>query len=156
MNSLEVCLSQIETGPLLVCPPRDEPGFGPIVSYAFTDTHLLLRTLGAKSSSNDPKRYEPDIEHEFFFLVDKDIADPYLYDPVGPLNRASFQEHSAVPADVEWSTATNPSSFSALVGATLFVIVSLAFFGAPWLLVALFIAALVLAYRKFILRRQVE
>lgn len=104
-DSFNVCLSRPGYS-AIVCGDRDKGDYGPITGYCFTDQHLLVRTMGAKPSDTPDAPYTRDPDRQYFFIVDRQIADPYGYVPVGPLDLAQFQANPVVPADIPWQRPT--------------------------------------------------
>ena len=136
MSSLEVCLSLTEGGPLLICPGRQAPNHGPIDDYAFTETHLLIRTNGAKPATDGSGRYVPDADTKQYFIVDRQIENAYSYEPLGPLDERQFFAMSAVPKTIEWQSPGNPNGLAVVFGLLLFLCVALVIYGWPILLAA--------------------
>ena len=149
MSSLEVCLSLVDHGPLLICPQRNRPSHGPIDDYFFTDTHLLIRTNGAKPANDGSGRYVPDAEREHFFIVDRHIENPHSYEPLGPLDAKQFHAMSVVPTQIDWQSPGNPGDVAAVIGLFLFLCLAVVIYGWPVLLAAL-VVLLVLAARRLI------
>ena len=109
MNSFQVCIGREGHG-LLVCPSFDSGDFGPVTAFSFTENHLLVKTLGAKPSIHIPGHYTSDPDRYLFFVIDKHIDNSSFYRPTGPLERAAFQAHPAVPDDIQWQRATRFAS----------------------------------------------
>ena len=146
-NSLEVCLSLKAGGDLLICPARKAPSHGPIDDYAFTENHLLIRTNGAMLADDGSGRYVPDPDREHFFIVDRQIENPYSYQPLGPLDAEQFYAMAAVPADFEWQNPGNPNAFAAAIGVFLFLCIALLIYGWPVLLAGLAVLLWLIARR---------
>lgn len=100
-DSFSVCLSLLGYS-AIVCGDRNKGDYGPITGYHFTDNHLLVRTIGAKPSDTTAYPYAPDPDRQHYFIVDKQIANPYRYVPVGPLDPAQFHANPIVPAVIPW------------------------------------------------------
>ena len=110
-----------------------------MVGYFFTDTHLLVRTLGAKPSEDFVGRFTTDADSEYFFILEKRTQYPYNYQPLGPLSRAEFVSHPAVPLDVDWERPLNPNGGVLLIFFILAAGLAALYFGWPLLLVVLIV-----------------
>lgn len=138
-NSFQVCLSHASQGFEMICPDLDVGDHGPVVGYLFTDTHLLVRTLGAKPSGDSSGHFTIDADREYFFILDKKAHYPHTYQPLGPLGRAEFVSHPAVPLDVDWERPINPNAGALLLFFVFAAALAALYFGWPLLLVVLIV-----------------
>ena len=148
-SSFTVCLGLMDRGPEIICPHPGTGDYGPIRDYVFTDTHLLVRTFGAKPSPQIAGTFTTDPDRHHYFIVDRHIENPYTYQPIGPLDEDIFLAHALVPTELHWQTPTNPDSSAALLGVLMFFGISLLILGWPVIL-ALGGVFLFFLVRKFI------
>ena len=154
-SSFTVCLGLMDHGPEIICPHPRKGDHGPIRDYVFTDTHLFVRTHGAKPSPQIAGTFTTDTERQHYFIVDRHIENPYTYQPIGPLDRNIFLAHALVPTELQWQTPTNPDTSTALLGVLMFFGISLLILGWPVIL-ALGGVFLFFLVRKLIQGRSTE
>ena len=88
-----------------VCGSKHKGDYGPVSGYFFTDEHLLVRTHGAKPSEI-PGLFTTDTSREHFFIIPKQVPEPFEYSVTPPLVRDEFYRNPAVPADIQWERPT--------------------------------------------------
>lgn len=135
-DSFHVCLS-LGNHSAIVCGDENKGDYGPISGYAFTDKHLLVRTTGAKPYGDSASEFTTDTGREYFFIVSKKISNPYLYSPIGPLDRDTFHANSAVPAQIQWKPPTR-YNVSRPAAKIITIFVWIIFFGAILIWPAIF------------------
>lgn len=88
-----------------VCGDINKGDYGPVSGYFFTDTHLLVRTHGAKRSGND-EYFTRDTAREHFFILPKKTPQHDRQSVIKPLDRDEFYGNPAVPTDIQWQRPT--------------------------------------------------
>lgn len=140
MNSFQVCIG-LTGGNLLLCP--EEGGkFGPVENYAFTASHLLVKTLGVMPHPKNPTMPTGDPSKEFYFLVEKQTNKV-----TGPLSKEEFIANKLVPSNINWESPSNPNILLPLFGSLMFLAIYALLFGWPLILGAI-IVLLVIYIRK--------
>ncbi len=130
MNSFQVCIGGSDST-LLICPSEGDE-FGPVVNYVFTESHLLVETLGVMPHPKNSRMQTGNPNQQYYFLIDK-----ITHEVVGPLGSDQFNSNAAVHRKLDWKNPSNPNILRPLLGNLMFLSITVLFFGWPLILVLL-------------------